>query len=403
MLFGRNGFGTARLGRLGVAAAVALLCAGGAVRAGAVGPASPAPSSAAPAAAVPEAAGTEPQDAVLLDRLCAQDLRANEEDRLFGLISLAVRATIGYRHGVFSPALVDNAVQDSLAALLTDCSRIVTAPATHRLGLAIGDIEAATQARMAEPRRPVDAAARAPGTATAADLSEDLSSSEIDAWLDGLPPRERALALFLYASDVTPTEVAGAVGVPLQALAKDNAATKSGLLAFSRERRDGTPHLPAPEPAMGYRIAGTSLVRLLRPGRAADRPAGAVRITGISSDLYAGWSLLAIAVDLPPDKSLDIDSPFILATDNGNKQYLAVAAAEISKPSDPVRRFLLKAYAIDGDHGNAGFHDTLHLAAARVDTPQVLLILHDTRLSNIEIARCLWHEYGKAADPGLCP
>ena len=41
-------------------------------------------------------------------------LRPNEEDRLFGLISVTVRATIKYEGGV-SPDLIDDAVQTGSA------------------------------------------------------------------------------------------------------------------------------------------------------------------------------------------------------------------------------------------------------------------------------------------------
>src|SRR5947207_967916 len=57
---------------------------------------------------VAQAQETRPPAAVLLDRLCAETLRPNEEDRLFGLISITVRATIKYRGGVFDPDLIDD-------------------------------------------------------------------------------------------------------------------------------------------------------------------------------------------------------------------------------------------------------------------------------------------------------
>jgi hypothetical protein len=81
---------------------------------------------------------------------------------------------------------------------------------------------------------------------------------------------------------------------------------------------------------------------------------------------------------------------------------IVVGVAEITASELPVRRFLLKAYAIDGDSGGVGFSDTLHISAEHVDNQQALLTLHNPELSNIEIARCLWHDYGAMPDPGLC-
>jgi hypothetical protein len=51
-----------------------------------------------------------PESVGLIDRLCTQTLRVNEEDRLYGMISLSVRATISYRGGEFRRNVIDDAV-----------------------------------------------------------------------------------------------------------------------------------------------------------------------------------------------------------------------------------------------------------------------------------------------------
>ena len=66
----------------------------------------------------PARAQITPQTVQLIDRLCSQTLRTNEEDRLYGMISLAVRATIRYRGAEFRPDVIDDAVQDSLDAMI---------------------------------------------------------------------------------------------------------------------------------------------------------------------------------------------------------------------------------------------------------------------------------------------
>ncbi|HTZ35716.1 MAG TPA: hypothetical protein VMB84_06790, partial [Stellaceae bacterium] len=163
----------------------------------------------------PARAQIGPQTVGLIDRLCTQSLRTNEEDRLYGMISLAVRATIRYRGGALRPDVIDDAVQDSLDSMIDDCPELSEADPTKRLDMAVEMISDATtkileEARAAEespdqagpyPRRP-------PDQLTAADLSQELASQEIDQWLDSMPPRQRALSLFLYASDVTPQEIA---------------------------------------------------------------------------------------------------------------------------------------------------------------------------------------------------
>ncbi|MGH7092478.1 MAG: hypothetical protein ACREFB_02950 [Stellaceae bacterium] len=388
------------------------------------------PGAAAPASSTAVAPKTD-LDGYLLSRLCADDLRTNEEDRIYGLISLTVRDTLGYNNVSITAPLVDEAVQDSLDDMIKNCPRLAKTGEPDRLGIAIDIIQRATLARAQErqksgladrppaaeetaaerseqhTRREINRHLRRPqGRATAADLSEDLTSWEIDAWLDGLSPPERALALFQYASDVTPQEIAGAVGTSLAALKRDSANPRNQLLGYFREDEDSSPTLPDAEPAIQYREAGAPLTSLEHPAAAAGGPAApsALHITGISNELYGGWSLLATVTGLPPGESLDIPGPIIVAAGSGDteRRLIVTRAAEITKPDAAVRRFLLKAYAIDGENGGVGYHDTLHLVADHVDNPAALKTLGNPELANIEIARCLWHDYGKAADPGLC-
>jgi hypothetical protein len=339
-----------------------------------------------------------PEAAMLLERLCADTLRANEEDRLYGLISITVRATIKYRGGVFSPDLVDDSVQDGLGALLDACPKIAAADATQRLGIAVGLISAATAQRMQDPKSA--RGDRQTERATAADLSQELSSQEIDAWLEALPTRQRALALFLYASNVTHQQMADAVGLSLAALTTEFRNAKNGLLKFYREDWDVVPPPIPPAPGMEYRVAGTALSDLLKPDPAA---APRVRITGISSDIFAGWSLLATVIGLPPESGLDLGGPILVEPEKPvRKRMIVVAAEEIGDPHDAQRRFLLKAFAIDGDREGAGLHDTYRIAAAGVDNPQAQQTLASRGLSSIEIARCLSFDYRTGVDPGMC-
>jgi len=75
-----------------------------------------------------------------------------------------------------------------------------------------------------------------------------------------------------------------------------------------------------------------------------------MRITGISPDIYSGWSLLATATGLPREQSLEIREPFLLEPDaRGQKRMIVTGAAEITDPGDNPRRFLLKAFAIDAE------------------------------------------------------
>src|SRR5579885_3254448 len=309
----------------------------------------------------------------MLRRLCGDGLRPNEEDRLFGMISLTVRSTIRYEGAKVSEELVGGAAEDAVSGLIAACPRLLAAAEPQRLGIAIEVIRDATRQRIAQgkeaPTRRL--AARMPGRKTAADLSEALTPHEVDAWLDGLPPRQRALALFLYASDVTAKEEAEALGLPLAAVSAGAARSRQGMLSYFRDGEDGA------------------------------APPAAVRITGISPDLYAGWSLLAAVTGLPREQTLGVAAPFVVERDGGGKRLIVTASAEITKPEAATRRFLLKAYTIDGDTG-VGLHETLHFAAATVDNPEALKTLANPNLSNVEIARCLWHDYGKADDPGLC-
>jgi hypothetical protein len=127
-----------------------------------------------------------------------------------------------------------------------------------------------------------------------------------------------------------------------------------------------------------------------------------LQVTGISEDLYAGWSLLATAHNLPRGQRVSIPGPFILEPDAaGIKRMLVVNIAEIGDPKAATRRFLLKAYAIDGDKDAAGLHDTFHVGAA-LGNEEAKKTLANASLSSIEVARCLWHDFGTAEDPGLC-
>ena len=342
-----------------------------------------------------------PTEAMLLDRLCSQSLRANEEDRLYGLISITVRATIKYRGGVFSPDLIDDSVQDSLATILEACPTLAATDPTQRLGMAVGLISDATVKRMQNPR--AGYSDRQTDRATAADLSQELSSLEIDAWLNALPARDRALAVFLYASNVTADEMAGAVGMPSTALATAFRGAKNSMLHFFRDEWGSVlpPPIP-PGPAMEYQLAGASLADLLKADPTRPAAAPAMRITGISSDIYAGWSLLATVTGLPPERGLDFAGPILVEPNTpGRKRMIVVGVDEIGDPHDTPRRFLLKAFGIDADHDGAGLRDTFRLGPV-IDNPQARQTLANRGLTAIETARCLWFDYGTARDPGLC-
>jgi DNA-directed RNA polymerase specialized sigma24 family protein len=351
-----------------------------------------------------------PAAAVLLDRLCAKTMRPNEEDRLFGLISLAVRSTIKYQGGTFDPDLIDDSMQDALVAITAACSQLAATDDAYRLGRAVDLARDATLKRMLDPD--TDYSDRRVAEATAADLSEELSAPEIDAWLDGLPPRQRALALLLYAAHLRDEQMADAVGLSPAALAGGFREAKTGLLKFFRADPGAVPvSLDPPAPhrrAMEFSLAGPSLADLLKPQPSPPAPqpappAATVRITGISSHFYAGWSLLATVTGLAPGQSLDIPVPILVAPDRPDKRRMIVVAAdEVSDLHDTPRRFLLKAYAIDDAREGASLNDSFHLAAATIDNREAQLTLHNRALAAIEVARCLWHDYGTADDPGIC-
>src|SRR5579883_1141287 len=230
-------------------------------------PAPPAPVAAA-APPVPVPAPQPWSEGVMLRRLCGDGLRPNEEDRLFGMISLTVRSTIRYEGAKVSEELVGGAAEDAVSGLIAACPRLLAAAEPQRLGIAIEVIRDATRQRIAQgkeaPTRRL--AARMPGRKTAADLSEALTPHEVDAWLDGLPPRQRALALFLYASDVTAKEEAEALGLPLAAQPPGHAEL------FPRRRgrrRDARPH---PQGGAGRRGAKL-LRRAARTGQGRGRGA----------------------------------------------------------------------------------------------------------------------------------
>ncbi|HEX3953623.1 MAG TPA: hypothetical protein VHW90_08630 [Stellaceae bacterium] len=362
----------------------------------------------------------------MLERLCADTLRHNEEDRLFGLISLTVRSTIKYENGIFSPDLIDDSVQDALAAMIDACPKIDAAPDSDRLGMVVEMIRDATTQHIND--KTAEYSEKEIDKASAADLSEELSAPEIDAWLDALPPRQRAIALFLYASDTSRDDVAEAVGLPATDIEGASRDVKADLLRFFRENWDRPlpPPIP-PAPAVEFREADAPLAAILKPlgppfpliPVAATKPlpgaapppappppnvAGiTAKVTGISSDVYAGWSLLVTVTGLPPDRSLDLHEPILLAPNaSGRRRMIAVALDEISDPHDEKRRFLLKAFAIDAEKEGAGLHDSFHLGAAAIDNAQANRTLANHGLAAIETARCLWHDYGTAEDPGLC-
>ncbi|HEY1797957.1 MAG TPA: hypothetical protein VGG57_17725 [Stellaceae bacterium] len=364
--------------------------------------------------------------AVLLGRLCDNTLRHNEEDRLAGLVSFTVRSTLSYDKRKFTGAEIDDLVQDGIDALLRDCPRIEATDRAHRLGLVIETMQALALRRIEDRKHPraqyatgdgpplspaerrlVRRAQKPLGTPTAADLSQELTASEIDGWLDGLSPIQRALALFQYASDVTPQEEEAALGIAPTVLRKDATVAKANLMTYFRQDEEAAPNV-APRPPIEYREAGTPVTKLLEVSAAGAGPSApqgaAIRITGISADLLAGWSLLAIATGLPPDRGLDITAPVMLAVGEGEqrRRVLVVAAAEMTQPYAPIRRYLLKAYAIDGDGQGVGYHDALHLVPGGINNAEAERTLHQPGLAQIEIARCLWHDYGTGPDPGLC-
>ena len=127
-----------------------------------------------------------------------------------------------------------------------------------------------------------------------------------------------------------------------------------------------------------------------------------LKVTGISDDLYSGWSLLATGYNLPRDQRVSINRPVMLEPDGtGVKRMLVVDIAEIGDPRAATRHFLLKAYAIDAEKEAAGLRDSFHVGAA-LDNEEAKKTLANSSLSSIEVARCLWHDFGTGQDPGLC-
>jgi hypothetical protein len=383
-----------------------------------------------------------PESVGLIDRLCTQTLRVNEEDRLYGMISLSVRATISYRGGEFQRNVIDDAVQNSLDALLAACPTLTGADASKRVDMAIDVISDTTTkvlATGASTRKSADKESiplrKAAAKVTAADLSEELSSQEIDQWLDSLPPRERALSLFLYASNVTPKEISEAVGERPDAIARQLSASKADLMHIFDENWEEPISGPNAAPAIKYTESGEGFQALMAvtekpaptpsaaappgpdatasadsaepPAPPAKDPAdnnglGSLKVTGISDMLYSGWSLLATARGLPRGQHVAVTQPFMLEPDSPNiKRMVVTDIAEIGSPDAETRRFLLKAYAIDADKDAAGLRDTFHVGAA-LDNAEAKQTLANPKLTSIEVAHCLWHDFGAAPDPGLC-
>ncbi|HTW54325.1 MAG TPA: hypothetical protein VME45_20725 [Stellaceae bacterium] len=382
-----------------------------------------------------------PESIDIIDRLCAQTLRSNEEDRLYGIISLTVRGTISYRGGALQRNVIDDAVQNALDALLSDCANLKAADPSKRVDMAIAVVsDAATKvldkAAAARKSHHNDSpyAKTAEGKVTAADLSEELSSQEIDQWLDSMPARERALSLFLYSSKVTPKEIAEAVGEKPNTIARQFGASKADLMHIYDENWQEPISGPNAEPAMKYTMSGEGFAAAMT---AAEKPAptsppaadatataggappaaipitaagtasprgglGSLKVTGISDMIYSGWSLLATAQGLPRGEHIGVSQPFLLEPDSPNvKRMLVTGIAEIGNSDAETRRFLLKAYAIDADKEGAGLHDGFHVGAP-LDNAEAKKTLANPTLTSIEVARCLWHDFGTGPDPGLC-
>ena len=120
----------------------------------------------------PAAAQERPLGAVLLDRMCAHALRTNEEDRLLGMISITARTTIKYQNGLFSPDLIDDAVQDSTARILEACPRLAGIDDAHRVGIVVGIVRDTTLKLLTDPQH--EYSQDQLDKATAADLSQEL-------------------------------------------------------------------------------------------------------------------------------------------------------------------------------------------------------------------------------------
>ncbi|HTZ37552.1 MAG TPA: hypothetical protein VMB84_16085, partial [Stellaceae bacterium] len=218
--------------------------------------------------------------------------------------------------------------------------------------------------------------------------------------------------------------IAAAVGEPPAALSRQFAASKNDLMRILGEDWQEPLTGPRAAPAMQYREAGgTGFATLLKavaappsppaadaapgdpppaPVAAADGVLPSLRVTGISDDLYAGWSLLATGRNLARGQRIAIDAPVLLEPDEqGVKRMLVVDIAEIGNPNAETRHFLLKAYAIDSGNDGAGLRDSFHVGAP-FDNAEARRTLATPGLSSIEIARCLWHDFATADDPGLC-
>jgi hypothetical protein len=219
--------------------------------------------------------------------------------------------------------------------------------------------------------------------------------------------------------------VAEAVGLPEAAIAPEFRSVKTDLLKFFKADVTSAPPPPIPgAPGMEYRVAGQNLAALMAPSEAASAkpdpakpetntakapdpppapPKPVVRITGIASDIFAGWSLLATVTGLSPERGLDISEPMLVEPNGaGRRRMIIVGSEEISDPHDQTRRFLLKAYAIDADREGSGLHDDFHLAAATLDNSRARDTLRNHGLASIEVARCLWADFGTGEDPGFC-
>ena len=243
-----------------------------------------------------------------------------------------------------------------------------------------------------------------------------------------MPPRERrADRCSFYSSDVTPREIAVAVGEPPGAMTHQLAASKADLMHIYDQNWQEPLSGARSEPAIKYSETGEGFAALMKsadspapapppvasaaetpppaapPPRApADGALSALKVTGISGDVYAGWSLLATARDLPRGQRISVAQPFLLEPDNADtKRMLVTDIAEIGSAEAETRRFLLKAYAIDADKNGAGVRDSFRIGGP-LTNDEAKKTLANPRLSSIEIARCLWHDFGTGPDPGLC-
>ena len=226
---------------------------------------------------------------------------------------------------------------------------------------------------------------------------------------------------------MTPAEIAAAVGEPPGGVAHQDSASKTDLMRIFREDWQEPVAGPHAAPAISYAEGGEGLAALMKaaetpaplspaltaadgvpPGNSSgakplnDDLVGSFKVTGISDDLYAGWSLLATARGLPRGQRVSITQPFLLVPDaSGIKRMLVTDIAEIGDPKAETRHFLLKAYAIDAENDAAGLHDTFHVGAV-LDNKEAEKTLANPDLSSIEVARCLWRDFGTGDDPGLC-